>query len=445
MSKCVIVVGLGFGDEGKGTITQYLAHDKNAGLVVRYNGGPQAAHNVYSADGKHHTFSQFGSATFEGVRTHLSRHMLFEPNSFFKEGKDLVSLGLDPYDLVTVDRRALLITPYHWSANRLREIMRGEKNHGSCGAGVGETMSDYLAYPEDAPVVGDLEDPVTLLKKLVRIQERKHEEFKAGFDISLWDNRLAAMYRAGARLRDPADRVVESYKGMTTYIHIVSEGYLKHQMKDRTTIFEGAQGALLDQDFGFQPHTTWSDTAMNNAYSLMRESDFDGEEESVGVLRTYMTRHGVGPLPTEIESPGILDRHNSLGLWQGPLRVGYFDSMLAHYALRMVGGVDSLAITHVDQYAKFGSICTNYEWAAEDEEFFRNGRHLRLRRPFDMEYQTKLTEVLRRVKPVYKDVPPEKAHLAEMLSDLETPISILSAGPHLNDKVRVSQISPQKH
>src|SRR4051812_48029015 len=111
-SSAIIVVGLGFGDEGKGATVDYLARRHDAGLVVRFNGGPQCAHNVITPDGRHHTFAQFGSATFlPNVRTHLSRYALINPLNMLREEEHLREVGIDDaFDRLTVDEGCIVIT-----------------------------------------------------------------------------------------------------------------------------------------------------------------------------------------------------------------------------------------------------------------------------------------------------------------------------------------------
>src|SRR5687768_12378377 len=114
----VIVIGLGFGDEGKGAVVDALCGDGSVSTVVRFNGGAQAAHNVI-AGGRHHTFSQFGSGTLAGVPTWLSRHVLVEPIALATESRELEAIGVpDPLSLMSIDAQALLTTPFHVAANR---------------------------------------------------------------------------------------------------------------------------------------------------------------------------------------------------------------------------------------------------------------------------------------------------------------------------------------
>src|ERR1700683_294605 len=172
-----IVCGLGFGDEGKGAVTDYLCSQDSADpahAVVRFNGGAQAAHNVVTADGRHHTFAQFGSgSSTPGVRTHLSRFMLVDPLALAAESAHLASVGVgDALGRLSIDRDALLTTPYHRAANRAREKARGQDRHGSCGMGIGETARYALENPGDAPRAADCSAPRTLARQLARLRDR---------------------------------------------------------------------------------------------------------------------------------------------------------------------------------------------------------------------------------------------------------------------------------
>ena len=180
MVKAIIVVDLGFGDSGKGTITDALVRQTDAAWVVRFNGGAQAGHAVVTGDGREHIFSQFGAGTFvPGVRTYLSRFMVLHPGGLLREAEVLEKKGVEePLSRVVIDPGAKVITPFHQAANRLREILRGDSRHGSCGLGVGETMHHSLEHPEEAVVAGDLSHPDRLFRKLCRVQQRYYDEFR---------------------------------------------------------------------------------------------------------------------------------------------------------------------------------------------------------------------------------------------------------------------------
>ena len=172
--KAYMVAGLFAGDEGKGACVDFLCRRYGAGLVVRYSGGPQAAHRVVTADGKAHVFSQFGAGTFAGARTYLSRFMMVEPYAMLNEIDALESVGIaHPERLLTIDPECTVVTPYHWIANQLRESLRAAGRHGSCGMGVGEAYCDR----EDgvALKIRGMGDAAATLKA---IQARKLEEFR---------------------------------------------------------------------------------------------------------------------------------------------------------------------------------------------------------------------------------------------------------------------------
>lgn len=175
--KSFIITGLGFGDESKGCITDLLCRAYGSDLVVRHNGGPQAAHTVYTDDGRHHVFAQFGAGTFNpGCRTLLSRYMLVNPISMLIENEHLFSQGVsDALERVYVDSRALVVTPFHRALNRLREMARGTEKHGSCGKGIGETVFHAMRYPKEAFYVDDFHSDAWVIKLAAIMTRLGHE------------------------------------------------------------------------------------------------------------------------------------------------------------------------------------------------------------------------------------------------------------------------------
>jgi adenylosuccinate synthase len=360
MGAATIVLGLGFGDEGKGTMVDWLARTRDAKLVVRFNGGAQAGHNVVLPDGRHHCFSQWGAGTFAGARTILSHDVLVNPIFALSEAERLQQTGVpDPFALLVVEEGAVVTTQFHVAANRLRELARGGGVHGSCGMGIGETQQDVLAGADDVLRVGELRDHAVLKKKLRRCQERKLAEVnRLGFDRS-----SAAVQRELGVLVDYQNIALDAYAVFAAKATFVDESWLGEKLRDPGhVLFEGAQGVLLDEDWGFHPHTTWSHCTFANAERLIPA---DVEAVRLGVLRTFHTRHGAGPFPTE--SPEfdalIQDDHNVANTWQQGFRAGAFDLVLARYALDVVGGCDALALTHVDKLSAT-QLCYAYESAA---------------------------------------------------------------------------------
>lgn len=365
-NKAIIVTDLGFGDAGKGTIIDALARRGDVSAVVRYNGGGQAAHNVVSPEGVHTTYAQFGSGTFvKGVRTHLSRFMLIDPITLRNEAEHLEHLGCgNVFARLSVDEGALVVSPFHKAANRIRERRRGNGAHGSCGMGIGETMAHALSHPDDALYVRDLRHEDTLIKKLARIQETKRLEMVTD-DREMYPD-IAQEYELLHDSLMPR-RIAMAFRSIAMRFLITPSNYLSRLGEQGDLLFEGAQGVLLDEWYGFHPYTTWSTTTSENALTLLSDIAFDGDVERLGVLRAYHTRHGAGPFVTEDEMLTKLlpDTHNGTGKWQGVFRVGWFDLVAAKYALAVNGGVDSLAITNLDRFAevKDRKICTAYRSA----------------------------------------------------------------------------------
>src|SRR5262249_44185801 len=141
-------------------------------------------------------------------------------------------------------------------------------------------------------------------------------------------------------------------------------------------VFEGAQGVLLDEWAGFHPHTTWSMCSFEGALSLLQEAGHTGDVVRWGVLRTYLVRHGHGPMPTEDAALRVLpELHNEDGPWQGAVRRGWPDALLARYAAGVCQGVDRLALTHMDALARLPAwqVCRRYRLAAPAPALFEGG------------------------------------------------------------------------
>lgn len=352
MSKAYIVCGLGFGDEGKGATVDHLARRHPHATVVRHNGGAQALHHVVDGD-RVHGFAQFGSGSFvPTIRTHLSRFMLVNPLNMLPEAAHLHSLGVaDIFERTTVDRRAQIITPYHRALNRLRELGRGTHRHGSCGQGIGETVADYIARGFNVPFMGDFSRPALLIDKLARTREVCVKTANAlvlpgGTAV---DRELAAL-EVG-----PLD-VFGAYARVP--VNFANDEDLAGDL-----IFEGAQGVLLDENHGFSPHTTWSTTTDHNAKELLLGCDYQGDVQTLGVIRSYMTRHGPGPFETEVtngrswrelELLELGEPHNDAGEWMGHWRVGWLDIPVLRYAISCCQQIDGLVMTHVDRVPDHG-------------------------------------------------------------------------------------------
>ncbi|MFL5345650.1 MAG: adenylosuccinate synthetase [Hyalangium sp.] len=443
-----VIVDLGFGDSGKGLLTDFLVRRTGASLVVRYNGGAQAGHNVVTPDGRHHTFAQFGAGTFlPGVRTFLSRHVVVHPTALLVEAAVLQGKGVeDVFSRVRISERARVITPFHQAANRLRELARGDARHGSCGVGVGETVQDSLEHPAEAVQAGDLRDGAVLRSKLRRIRERKHAELSA-----LWalGRTVPAMERERGifEREEVLDAWIEQATRLAKLGLVVPDSTLTGWMEEASSVvFEGAQGVLLDEWKGFHPFTTWSCCTASNALELIAESAPDAQVTRVGVLRSYAVRHGAGPLPTETKMlrPGATE-HNAFNDWQGPVRYGWFDAVLARYALDVLGGVDVLALTHLDapSPSRSWAVCSAYagEWWAEEYADLVADRiaagtltRLAVGPERSLEHQTRLTQLLTKATPMLDHCEPEESAVLTQLEQLlGRTVDITSRGPRASD------------
>lgn len=358
VTQAYIVAGLGFGDEGKGTIVDALVRKTGATLVVRYNGGAQAGHNVVTPEGKHHVFSQYGAGTFAGARTFLSKYVMIDPSALANEGSLLASKV--PYLPKTwVDTRAPLLTPWHRAINRINELARGEKRHGSCGMGIGALAED-IAEQRIVLTVGDLfSSPAHALQEKAEVVRFTKIAYATALAPQCVASNADELGRAWQLLHTPvaswiayARRMFDEERAWPGRFHdaVVESG-------GGPVIFEGAQGVLLDQTHGFAPHNTWSDCTYNNAFALLNYSGLSFDVvKSIGVLRAFHTRHGAGPLPTEKphRSPAMPSEwqrgeHNQEGPWQGAFRYGFFDAVLARYALAKSVKTDMLALTCLDR------------------------------------------------------------------------------------------------
>jgi adenylosuccinate synthase len=447
--QAILTADLGFGDAGKGSIVDALARFHGAHTVVRYNGGGQAAHNVVTPDGRHHTFAQFGSGSFiPDTLTYLSRFMIIQPLSMLAEERHLQAVGVDDAFLrMRIDRRALVTSPYQQSANRIKEMLRGDARHGSCGLGVGETMSDWLQHGESVLFAGDLPDSSVVVEKLRFMRDAKWVEI---------ENSLVGIPLTGDLARevnifhDPKLilATAEVYQYFAGLVTLVDENYLRRKVRQPgQMLFEGAQGVLLDEWYGFHPYTSWSTYTFQNALTLLDEAGFDGGALKLGLTRAYATRHGAGPFVSEDRdlSTQIPDHHNGDNPWQRQFRVGHLDYVALRYALDVIGGVDGLVVTNLDRIASQADwyACETYIAPNVNQDlgahFFTNSESvIGIRVPqekTDLERQAVLTHLLFEMRPVYRQYENKPAVIMENISKaLKLPVLMTSSGPSAMEK-----------
>lgn len=347
------VIDLGFGDAGKGVVVNRLCAEGDVGVVVRFNGGCQAQHNVVTDDGRHHTFSQFGSGTFQGMPTYLASPVMVEPMSMLVEADALERTlgGIDPMRETWVSPECRLTTPYHWLVNRWQEDRRGVGRHGSCGRGVGMTAEYALDNPQAHPTVGDLAHVPTLNYKLDMLE---------AWAIVATNGELVGHMPS-------RDDLLSQYKVWLERAKLADGGVMFELCgDDKRMVFEGAQGVLLDEHWGFHPHTTWSTVTPDWVRELC-ESPYGGELEVMGVTRAYTTRHGAGPFVAEDRGLNLPEAHNKREHYQGAWRVGHFDLPAIQYGARCAQ-IDSVYVTHIDTALAEPDlrVCTRYEHDGEE-------------------------------------------------------------------------------
>lgn len=324
MSKVSIVVGLGFGDEGKGLVTDYLTRDTDAKWVVRFNGGCQAGHTVMRPEGTRHVFSHFGSGTLAGAKTLWSSFCPISPEALVAEGEALGHL-MDPTwdwrDHILFSAHCPITTWYDIAANQALETQRGYLRHGSVGAGFGTTIERHDTTPYKL-FARDLACPELLVYKLAQI--RDYYENKIGVEA------LHLNLPSGSKVRELDEQWVELVKNVGFSGMLVSNP--RGMLSAGSVVFEGAQGTLLDQDRGIFPHVTRSHTTLKNALALLKP---DIEPDIYYLARTYLTKHGAGPMPGEqaLQLKNNANETNVPNPWQGTFRVGKWSRSLLRYAV----------------------------------------------------------------------------------------------------------------
>lgn len=319
MTSADVVIGAGFGDEGKGLITDFLAapHAGQA-LVVRFNGGAQAGHTVVTPDGRRHPFSHVSSGSFAGAATFLSRFYACHPFGFVTEQEKLGARLSTP--AIYVDGRSAVTTLYDIMLNQIAEQARGDGRHGSCGLGYGETIERQGHAPYQL-FYADLADERRVRERLDAIRyewlPKRMEALGLGAPRPEWQSRI------------DSPGIVQKFLDDAQAFLAVSQQVDEHFLRDtdRNIIFEGAQGLLLDQDHAWFPHVTRSHTGLRNVCALAKEAQIDALNVHY-ITRTYLTRHGAGPLPHELPHlpyPRITDETNIHNEYQGTLRFGWLD------------------------------------------------------------------------------------------------------------------------
>src|SRR5450830_95572 len=406
-TRLVSVLGLGFGDCGKGLFVDSQTRRLGAHTVVRFNGGGQAGHNV-----------------------------VLHPGALLVEAQALAHAGVaDPLARILIDARCAVSTPFHQAAGRLRELQRGAHAHGSCGIGFGETVGHALAHPDQVLRFGELADRTQVEAKLEAIRYTLLALFAAHpADTPASRTELAALRDASL-----ARRWLAQIAPLLARVAPASADALGARLhRPGAVLFEGAQGVLLDEARGFHPHTTWSSISTAAVEAAARELGQPAPIEHYGVLRSYLTRHGAGPLPSfdpRLNAGGVLpEPHNGANSgagWQGAFRCGHPDVILLRYALAVVGPLHGLLVSHLDVFERGVPLhwCEAYDIDADGDRVRIGG--IVPGRAGDLEHQARLTALLQGATPRYRRAPIRSADqfIGEVREITGPPVRLRARGP----------------
>lgn len=475
-----ILCGMQFGDEGKGTFVDYLAHKKNISCIVKYNGGSQASHTVITPEGILHKFSQLGSGMFlDGSHTYLTENMVINLDNLIVEMRVFSEKTKIPFselkDRIHIHEDCFVVTPYHKLANKLREFSMGNNRRGTVGTGVSEVryflsensslglrVKDIFNHYSANPIYGKIE----------ALQKYVFDFYCENYE-TIWknvpDNMRNSLFEEIETLLDKNSffnislHYLFDFKYAEKDINLKRCIYSNYEIrlnKHDNIIFEGSQGALIDVIYGIKPNTTLLDTTNQFALSLCHPTD---NTSKVGIVKAFSSRHGFGVFPTEDTevSQKISDENQESTFWNGHIRFGWFDCVLLKYA-QMINKVDKLYLSSLDKLDNFEKIkvCTSYIYTGIIDEKFKEIFEYTVNSDGVITISSiegpdsDLGKYLKNCCPVYLVVDgwmsstseitnsselPEKCleyiHLLENLSGI--PISVVSVGPTRDNKIQM--------
>ncbi|MBK5719510.1 adenylosuccinate synthase [Dysgonomonas sp. Marseille-P4677] len=411
--KVDVLLGLQWGDEGKGKIVDVLTPDYE--IVARFQGGPNAGHTL-EFEGKKYVLRSVPSGIFQGNKINIiGNGVVLDPALFKGEIESLESSGHDLTKRLLVSKKAHLILPTHRLLDACYESAKGDSKIGTTGKGIGPTYTDKIS--RNGLRVGDI---LYNFEEKYNVAKTKHLKILSqyGYDVSALAEIEKEWFAGIAKLKQ--------------FTFIDSEHYINNAVKEgRKILAEGAQGTMLDIDFGSYPFVTSSNTISAGACTGLGIAP-QSIGEVFGIFKAYCTRVGSGPFPTELfDKTG--DKLRELGFEFGsvtgrPRRCGWIDLVALRYAI-MIDGVTQLIMMKSDVLDTFETIraCVGYEINGEQVTDF----------PFEVDenikpiyvdmkgWQTDMTEMRKE-----EEFPQEFKHYVSFLEkELNVPISIVSIGP----------------
>jgi len=409
----IVVVGAQWGDEGKGKIIDYLAKDSD--IIVRYQGGNNAGHTVVIGK-EEFVFHLIPSGILHKDKLCIiGNGVVINPSALLQEIDTLRKKGVYIDSNLIISEQAHVILPYHILLDELRERRR---KIGTTGRGIGPCYADKVGRVGIRII--DLLDEEIFAQKLKLNLKEKNELFKKVYGLKGFSfEKIFDEYRGYAKK-------IKKYVKNTTLI-------LKEAIrKKKNILFEGAQGTLLDIDFGTYPYVTASNASVGGVCTGTGVSPKD-IDKVIGVAKAYTTRVGEGPFPTEFE-PQLMERVRLRGKEFGattgrPRRCGWFDAVLVKYAI-LLNGMDELSITKLDVLDEMEKIkiCVGYKYKGKIyREFPSNLRILYEGEPIYEEHKGWLQDTSRITS--FKDLPPNAQRYLERLSKLlDIKVKLISVG-----------------
>lgn len=411
-----LLLGLQWGDEGKGKIVDVLTSKYD--IIARFQGGPNAGHTL-EFDGIKHVLRTIPSGIFHKNSINIiGNGVVIDPVVFVKELEGLEKFNIDIYSRLLISRKAHLILPTHRLLDAASEASKGKAKIGSTLKGIGPTYMDKTG--RNGVRIGDLE--LSDFKERYRALADKHEAMIAFYDVDLQYN-----------LKEMEDEFFTSVEELKKLTFIDSEEYLNKAIKDGKSILcEGAQGSLLDVDFGTYPFVTSSNTTAAGACTGLGIAP-NRVKQVFGIFKAYTTRVGSGPFPTELfDEVGqtMAKVGNEFGSVTGRARrCGWLDLVALKYAVQ-VNGVTELYMMKGDVLSGFDTlkVCTAYKYKGREIDHLPYNIEPENVEPIYVEkkgWNTDLTKMT-----TYSELPQElKDYVAFIESELEVPVRIVSVGP----------------
>ncbi len=416
-----LVIGAQWGDEGKGKIVDILA--KEADIIVRYQGGSNAGHTVCVGDETFILHLIPSGILHKDKICVIGNGVVIDPKSFFEEKATLEKVGVDIQDRLLISEKAHLVMPYHKELDAMQEGKLGDNKIGTTKRGIGPCYVDK--YARHGIRICDLEDEKTLKEKI----DRNTEEM----------NKLCDIYSMNRfKAEDIFDEYKEYAKLLKPYIRNTVY-YLNGVFKNKKKIlFEGAQGSLLDIDFGTYPFVTSSNPTVGGVFTGTG-LPHKALDSVIGVMKAYTTRVGNGPFPSELlddMGDSIRKKGSEFGATTGrPRRCGWLDLVVVKYAA-MISGIDSIAMTKIDVLDGLDKInvCVGYEYEGRKIGFIPSqldefAKCKPVYKTFDGWENTKHIES-------FEDLPDNAKKYVEFIEKfLSIPVSLISTGAKRSETV----------